>query len=918
MKTVFSALLGLLLAFAPPAQAASPRQVLATPVIQKVAAVEGVTEYRLRNGLKVLLVPDRSIDSVTVNMVYLVGTRNEGYGQSGMAHLLEHLLFRGTRHIPNIKVELTRHGAHYNGTTSLDRTTYYETFPATTANLDWALALEADRMVNAHVSREDLDAEMTVVRNEFEWGENSAFGVLRERVTSTAYLWHNYGSAIIGARSDIENVPISRVQAFYREYYQPDNAVLVISGRFDEAIALRLTAKHFARIPKPKRALVPTYTAEPTQDGERSVTLRRVGDVQMVSALYHMPAGTHEDYAAIDVLVSLLSQVPGGRLHKALVETGMASSVFGSENQQREAGSAYFSASVRQDRSLEAARDALLATLEGFARNPVKEEEVERARTRLTNDIEMTIADSRSLALTLSESIAMGDWRTLFLHRDRLKTVTPADVQRVATTYLKTSNRTLGLFLPTREPDRAEIPPVPDVATMVKDYRGAGPIAVGEAFEPTPANIEARVIRRTLPGGMKLALLPKKTRGGTVVAQLSLRWGNEEAKAGRSTACGIASTMLLRGSRNKTREQVANEFARIKSQVDIGGDGGSIETLREYLPAALRLVAEVLRHPAFPESEFEQLRRSALTRIDIQSGDPSALSSLELSRHLNPYPKEHWFYRASLQERADRIKALKLEDVKHCYADLYGATNSELAIVGDFDPDEITRLAIELFGDWRSPKPYQRIASRYHEAPPLKRVIETPDKANASYRAGMNLRLRDDSPDYAALVLANRLLGEGSDSRLVQRIREREGISYSVGSYLSANSFDERGSFGIYAICAPQNRARLESLVREELQKALDDGFSAEEVAVAKKSILQARQVARTQDSSVAGRLVHYLELDRTFAWDAEQDKRIGALTPAEVVAAMRRHIDPLRLSIVEAGDFANNVASNAKGAARN
>ncbi|MBI4293717.1 MAG: insulinase family protein [Betaproteobacteria bacterium] len=914
MKTIVSALLALLVAFAPPAQAAPAQKAVAKPA--KVAAVEGVVEYRLGNGLKVLLVPDPSIDTITVNMVYLVGSRNEGYGESGMAHLLEHLLFRGTRRIPNIKLELTRRGAQYNGTTSLDRTTYYETFPASPANLDWALGLEADRMVNANVSRKDLDAEMTVVRNEFESGENSAFGVLRERVTATAYLWHNYGSAIIGARSDIENAPISRVQAFYRKHYRPDNAVLVISGRFDEATALRLAAKHFARIPKPRGELVPTYTAEPTQDGERTVTLRRAGDVQMVSAFYHMPPGVHADYAAVDVLVALLSQVPGGRLHKALVEKGVASFVFGTNNQQREAGSAYFGASVRQDLPLEAARDALLATLEGFARNPVTEEEVERARVRLVNDIEMTIADSRSLALTLSDSIAMGDWRTLFLHRDRLKAVTVADVQRVATAYLKTSNRTLGLFLPTREPDRAEIPPVPDVAAMVKDYRGTGPIAAGEAFDPTPANIEARVIRRTLPGGMKLALLPKKTRGGTVVAQLSLRWGNEEAKAGRSTACGIASAMLLRGSRDRTREQIANEFARIKAHVGVGGEGGSIETLRENLPAALKLVAEVLRHPAFPESEFEQLRRSALTSIDIEGGKPSALASLELSRHLNPYPKEHWFYRAGLQERAERLKALTLEDVKRCYADFYGASNSELAVVGDFDPEEITRVAIELFGAWSSPKPYQRIQSPYYEAPPLKRVIETPDKANASYRAAMNLRLRDDSPDYVALALGNRLLGEGSASRLVRRIREREGISYSVGSYLSASSFDERGVFGIYAICAPQNSGRLESLVREELRKALDEGFSAEEVEAAKKSILQARQVARNQDSSIAEKLVHYLELGRTFAWDAEQEKRIAALTPEEIVAALRRYIDPSRLSIVEAGDFANNVASNAKRAA--
>jgi hypothetical protein len=290
--------------------------------------------------------------------------------------------------------------------------------------------------------------------------------------------------------------------------------------------------------------------------------------------MYHVPPGTHADYAAIDVLVALINRVLRAGC-KALVESGLASSAFGYEQQQHEAGFAYFGASVRQGQPLDAARDALVAALEGFASNPVTEDEVTRARIRLLNDIELGLASSRSLARLLSETAAMGDWRMLFLHRDRVRQVSAADVQRVAIAYFKSSNRTLGMFLPTGTPDRAEIPSVPDVAAVLKDYRGAGPVAKGEAFDPTPENIEARVIRRALAGGMKLALLPKKTRGGTVVARLGLRWGDESSKLGRSTACGIASAMLMRGTKKRTREQLSNEFARLKANVDVGGEGGS-------------------------------------------------------------------------------------------------------------------------------------------------------------------------------------------------------------------------------------------------------------------------------------------------------------------------------------------------------
>ena len=907
-RTAFLFILFLALGFAPPA----PAEPALPSGIAKVTAVEGVTEYRLENGLRVLLVPDASVDTITVNMTYLVGSRNEGYGESGMAHLLEHLLFRGTPNHPNIKLEFMKYGARFNGTTSFDRTNYFETFPASEANLDWALDLEAERMLKSFVSREDLDAEMTVVRNEFESGENSPFGVLRERVVATAYLWHNYGRAIIGARSDIENVPAERLQAFYRNYYQPDNAVLIVSGKFDEGSALARVAKHFAGLPKPSRKLQATYTVEPNQDGERTVTLRRAGNVQLVSALYHIPPGTHPDYAAIDVLVALISHVPTGRLHKALVEPGRASFVFGNESQLREAGYAYFGASVREGQPLDATREALLETLEDFARKPVTEEEVERARTRLLNDIEKIVAKSSSLAMVLSESVAMGDWRMLFLHRDRLRQLRAADVQRVALAYFKPANRTLGVFVPTSKPDRAEIPAVPDVAAMLKDYRGEGAIAQGEFFDPTPENIEARVIRRTLPGGMKLALLPKKTRGSTVIAQFGLRWGDEASKLGRNTACGIASSMLMTGTRKKTRAQIANEFTRLKTHAGVSGEGGSIETDRENLPQALRLAAEVLRQPSFPEAEFEQLRRAALTSIDIQRSDPGSLAGLDLTRHLNPYPADHWNYAATLDERALRLKALTLEDVRRCYGDFFGASNSELAVVGDFDPDQIVRLAAELFGDWRSPHGYARIPARYVEARPIDRNIATPDKANATLRAGMNLRLRDDNPDFPALVLGNYILGGSPDSRLNRRVREREGLSYSVGSFLSASSFDEKGEFGIYAIYAPQNRQRIEAAVNEELRRALSEGFTAEEVDVAKKGLLQARQVARTQDAAVAGRLMSYLVLERTFAWDTALEKHIASLSAKEVTEAMRRYLDPGKLSFVKAGDF-EGVAARAE-----
>ena len=246
--------------------------------VTKFATVEGITEYRLDNALRVLLFPDASSPKLTINVTYLVGSKHEGLGETGMAHLLEHMVFKPTRNHDNLMKELTNRGAQFNGSTWLDRTNYFETLNATDENLQWAIEMEADRMVNALVAKKDLDTEMTVVRNEFERGENEPFRVLMQRTQSAAYEWHNYGKTTIGNRSDIENVPIERLQGFYRKYYQPDNAVLVVAGKFDDAKALGLVAKYFGAIPRPERKLDKIWTVEPTQDGEHTVTVRRVGE----------------------------------------------------------------------------------------------------------------------------------------------------------------------------------------------------------------------------------------------------------------------------------------------------------------------------------------------------------------------------------------------------------------------------------------------------------------------------------------------------------------------------------------------------------------------------------------------------------------------------------------------------------------
>ncbi len=906
----------------PPAGAAITRS---CPVIRAAAAararpratrgptVEGITEYTLPNGLRVLLFPDPSKPTVTVNATYLVGSRHEAYGETGMAHLLEHLVFKGTPCHRNIPQELSEHGANPNGSTWFDRTNYFETFAATDENMAWALDLEADRMVNSYIAREDLQSEFTVVRNEFEMGENDPGSILEERAMSTAFLWHNYGNSTIGARADLENVPIERLQGFYRKYYQPDNAILVVAGKFDEAKTLRLIEDKFGRIPRPARTgemkLWPTYTLDPTQDGEREVTLRRVGDVQVLTAVYHVPAGSHPDFAAVDVLTRVLGSQPSGRLYQALVVPKKAANAFAFAYRLREPGALIATVQVRKEDPLGPAREALLDALDRAVTSPATDEEVERAKVEITKNTELLINNSERVALTLSEWASMADWRMLFIHRDRVKQVTPADVQRVAAAYLKPSNRTLGTFVPTEKPDRAEIPATPDWTPVVTAYRGDTAVAQGEAFDASPANIDQRTARQRF-GGLQVAYLPKRTRGGSVNAGLSLDFNDFDGARGKRAIGSLTSQMLLRGTRSKSRQQIKDEFDRLKARVAVFGGydaaNARIETVRGNLPAVLRLLGEVLREPAFDEKEFGELKQQSLAQLEESRSDPQALAFTAFERYLSPYPKDDPRYRPTIDEQVAELNAVTIEDVRRFYAETYGAGHASLALVGDFDPAEITPVLTAIFGEWKSPRPWARIKSEFHDQPATGIDIETPDKANAMFLAGINLSLRDDDPDYAALLLGNEVLGGGFlNSRLATRIRQKDGISYGVGSFLSVSSEDRASRFMGYAIYAPENAARVEAAFREELTRVATEGITQEELDKARQGWLQNQQVGRANDGQLAGDLQGKVYLGRTMAFDADLERRVAGLTLQQVNGALQRYLDPAKLTVVKAGDFA-------------
>jgi zinc protease len=876
-----------------------------------VTSVEGITEYKMANGLRVLLFPDTSKPTVTVNITYMVGSRHEGYGETGMAHLLEHMLFKGTTRHLNPWQEMQDHGANFNGETWTDRTNYYETVAATRQNLEWALDLEADRMLSSRISREDLAKEFSVVRNEFEMGENNPRQILEERMFSSAYLWHNYGKSTIGSKTDIERVPVDNLRAFYTKYYQPDNALLVVAGKIDPKETLGLIEKYFAKLPRPSRKLSPTYTVEPVQDGERDVILRRTGDVQLAGLMYHGLAGADEDFVAEDALVTLLTDKPSGRLYKALVEKGLAATVDGTAYPWADPGVMELYAKATGKHTAQEVQAQMIQVVESLAKAPFTTAEVERYKTRSLKEFELTMADSQQVAVLMSNWAAMGDWRLMFLYRDHVRTLTPARVQAVAARFVKPSNRTAGLFLPTTKPERAPLVVAPDVAKQVAGYKGDAQAQAGEVFDATLDNIEKRTTKIELQNGLKIAMLPKKTRGAAVKIELRLHFGREADLRGKMTAARTVARMLTRGTQKHTFQQIHDELDRLKADIDIRPGNGedpnqatvSITTVHDSVPQVLALLAECLQQPTFPKDQFELVRKELNSQLSEQLQDPNAQGFNTMTRKLSPYGKDDVRYVPTIAEGVERIAAMKLADVVAIHKALWGTSFAELSLVGDFDRDPIEKVLRDKFGSWKSPHPFERIKHQYTVIGGAEETVSTPDKQMALVMMGERVQLRDDDPDFPAMTLANFVLGGGAKSRLIDRLRQKDGLSYGAFSFIEASAWDPFGTFVATAICAPQNVPKAVTAMREEIVRWATGAIPAPELADAKAAYKQTFDNSLTEDGNVAAMLAANLYEKRTTAFIKQLNDRIAALKPEDIARALKKHIRTGELIRVVAGD---------------
>ncbi|MBV6879514.1 pitrilysin family protein [Epilithonimonas ginsengisoli] len=877
-----------------------------------VGNIEGVKEYKLSNGMNVLLIPDQSQSNMVVNIIYNVGSKDEGYGEKGMAHLLEHMLFKSTKNLGDIKKQLSDKGGVANGTTYYDRTNYYEIFPSNDENLKWSLQMEADRMINATILQTDLDKEFSVVRNEFEIGENNPTRVMIQNVFSNAYTWHNYGNSTIGSKEDIERVKAPTLRKFYEKYYQPDNATLVIAGKFDEKNALKYVSDYFSALPKPTRELGVTYTVEPAQNGEKYFEIKRNNDQQIIAAGYHAAAFADKDYAALSALNEILTADPSGYLYKGLVDGGNASSVWAYYIPARDPGMIYYNFDISKEKNLDEATKLVKAQLDKIATINYTEEDLNRAKSKLLKDIATEKNNTINYAIGFTEIVGTGSYKLAFVYRDNVENLKLEDIKRVAAKYFKNNNRTLGVFRPSSNEERV-LPTEfrsEQIATLTKDYKGKALEKEPAPFETSIANVKKNLTEGTLSNGMKYGLINKELKGDKVQGSFRFRIGNEKDLQGKSAVASMTASLLKSGTKTRTKEQIQDQLDQMKSSLNFYTSGQNLivqfATYKNDFPKVMAIMQDVLSNATFPENELTKTIAENNTYLDGQLKDPEAIAYNELARLSSPYPKTSIFYTSTLEEEIADNKKVTRAQVVDFYNNVLGASNGAGTIIGSLDAKSAGSELEKTFGKFTAKSKFEEVKPTLFETKKVDKNIITPDKENAVALGTSSFTMKQDSPEYPALVLANEILGSGGflSARLPMRLREKDGISYGVGSYLNVPITNDVSSWNYYAYLNPTKRDAVESAVKDEVSKALKTGFTQEELDSNKKSYANIRTTSLGMENTLINlentKLLFGVPLEN---YD-ELNAKIQNLKLSEVNAVLKKYISLDKVTSIYAGDF--------------
>ncbi|MBS7253287.1 M16 family metallopeptidase [Flavobacterium branchiicola] len=897
------------------------------PNFNKIKVLGGIEEYLYQpNGMNVLLLQDNASPVVTVQIVYRVGSKNEVLGNTGSTHLLEHLMFKGTPTFNKGKGNaitdvLQNTGAQLNATTWYDRTNYFETLPSDKIAL--AIQIEADRMRNSLLLKEDKEAEMTVVRNEFERGENDPNSLLDKEIWAAAYIAHPYHHSTIGWKSDIEKAPIEVLRNFYNTYYWPDNATLTIIGDFKKENVFNLIEQYFGKISKAPKAMPQPYTEEPKQYGPRKIIVKKPGELGVINKAYKIPGALHDDLPALNILGEIIGSGPSAILNKTFVDTRLGIYTYASASNFKEVG--LFTIAVgfpttSKHEDIDAKISEVIAKIQ---KEGVSQDEVNRVVAKISAQTILGRDGSGIIASELTEAIASGDWADYVTGVDRLKKVTPADVLRVAQKYLVEDQSTTGYFIPKQSgPNDGQQPAASQFMTENGPfyYRDPShghtddislphlvnqnnPVKISASKEETPKDQSATFFKREKVAGIDVVSVKTSAKDFvTVAASISL--GNFANENKNSMLPSITAAMLSKGTILNDKFKFSEKLQKLGVNLSVTGSTSKInigfKCLKKDLDQVIVLLAEELRSPLMDKNEFENVKQQFTGNTQQNLNDPAQRGNIALTQAI--YPKGNPNYNLSVEEELANIKMATLDEVKAFHKKYFGPAAMHLVIVGDTEGADLNNSIKKSFKNWNggvaeSLKFEEAVKSSNTE------VITIAEKPSAELFIGQYTGLKRSDADYVPFYIATYTLGGGFAGRLMQTVRDVDGLTYSISSGSGGNIMTG-GYWYVNASFSPSLFQKGLDATMVQVNKWVKEGITATELENKKTNLIGSFKVGLSTTTGLSRTILSIVERGLDPNYINQYPKDIEKVTLKEVNEAIRKYIQPEKMVIIKSGSL--------------
>ncbi len=889
-----------------------------------------IVETKLSNGLMILSQEVHSAPVASCWAWYRVGSRNEQPGITGASHWVEHMLFKGGAEFAKGQIfkQVNKNGGVLNGQTSRDFTTYFETLPAD--RLDLALRIERDRMTNAVFDPAEFEAERTVVISEREGIENEPMFVLNEDQQATAFREHPYRWSVVGWKEDLRSMTRDDLYSYYRRHYNAANAVLVVVGDFETAELITRIEELFGDVPAGEQA-ADGLPAEPPQIAERRVVLRRPGGAAYVLLGYHSPPAGHEDSYALGVLDTILSGAKsmgsgGGsghrtsRLFHALVEAGLAVDVGSAYQASKDPFLMHVWSTVREGVNIEKVEQAIRDELKKTADEHVTAEELGRAVTQIRASFAYSGDGVTSLARRLGAVEMTSSYKLLDTFIDRIETVTAADVQRVAQSYLRPDNCTFGWFLPTGEPGGSgtavaggiRVPRstalgwpcsshVQAVLHVSTRHNMAPDIERFSVFHLTPPAPRLPFIRKSLDNGVAVIASENHASATTVIVG-SLPAGAIWARAGQMGVNRFTSGVIQRGTDTRSFNQIFAAFDSCGASMSVRSGRHTVDFAIKCLGDRWRelfgVLLDVLRQPAFPEDHVEKVRGLILTERSEDEDDTGFVAMRALHRQL--YPAGHPYHH-NVSGDKETIAAMTRADLAAFHKRHYGPDGSIFVIVGDVDAQRAADAMAGAIADWQAPpRPAQPALTAEHPSKPQREDIEMSNKMQCDVVLGFKGIARSHE-DYIPLLHGTQIVGGmGLMGRLGDNVRDRQGLAYYA--YASMDASPGELPWIVRAGVNPANVSRTIDSIRDELRRLRDEPVLEDELDDV-KAYLTGVMPIRIETAAGRARMLHSIEF---FKLGGDYLDRyadiINGVTVERIQSAAQKHINLESCTIVVAG----------------